>query len=183
MTAASGFVLTDKQFVVTRTARSGGVFATGLVPGSSIIGDAGEIGRVDRFGQAHLNGLTRGEASRVVLDEGLVAGSVATREAELLVVPGLIYGIGDRYRHQERSYQISIGSTGGSPAPGIVLRDENGDEVGYSGYDGIVTVDGRTKSIDFDDEEQTCHVAISGGKEEVDDLPRLVATCVTRPEP
>ena len=180
LNAATGFVFTDGEFTVTRSARSGGVFASGLVPGSTIIGDTGEIGRVDYLGQAHLNSLTRGETSRVLLDEGLIDGSPATREAELLMVPGLIYGIGDGYRHQERTYQISIVPAGRPPAAGMVLLDETGSEIGYSGYDGIVTVDSRAKSLSFEYEDQICHVAISGGEPEVDGLSQLVATCTLR---
>ena len=184
LSAATGFVWTDGDLVLTRTARSGGVFASGLAPGSAIIGDAGEIGVVDPFGQAHLNSLARGEKSRVVLDEGAVDGGTASREAELLVVPGLIYGIGERYRREERSYRLVIGAERAAPPPGTVLVDEEGTEVGYAGYDGIVTLDRPARELVFEAGEQTCRVGVTG-KEPVadDDLALLVADCTAKAGP
>ena len=164
--------------MLTRTARSGGVFASGLAPGSPIIGDAGEIGVVDPLGQAHLNSLARGEKSRVVLDEGAVDAGTASREAELLVVPGLIYGLGERYRRQERSYRLAIGAKHAAPPPGLVLLDEEGAEAGYAGYDGIVTLDRPATRLRFDDEERTCTVSITGREPVANDgLALLVADC------
>jgi len=184
LSAATGFVWTDGDLVLTRTARSGGVFASGLAPGSAIIGDAGEIGVVDPFGQAHLNSLARGEKSRVVLDEGAVDGGTASREAELLVVPGLIYGIGERYRREERSYRLVIGAERAAPPPGTVLVDEEGTEVGYAGYDGIVTLDRPARELVFEAGEQTCRVGVTGKEPVADDgLALLVADCTAKAGP
>lgn len=41
----------------------------------------------------------------------------------------------------------------------------------------IVTVDGRATSLSFENEGQTCHVAIAGSEPAVGGLPQLVATC------
>lgn len=177
LNAVTGFVATGGDFVVTRTARAGGVFASGLTPGSSVIGDKGEIGRVDYLGQVHLNSLRRGEPTRVVLDEGLADGSPVTREAELLVVPGRIYGIGVSNRRQLRTYRITMAPDGGTLPIGLVLVDEAGDDVGYSGYDGIVTVDGGARSLSFEHEGQSCNVPIAGAEPDAGGLPQLVATC------
>jgi outer membrane usher protein FimD/PapC len=177
LNAASGFVWTDGQFVLTRTARSGGVFASGLAPGSTVVGDSGTIGAVDWLGQAHLNSLARGEKSRVVLDEGTVDGGTGSREAEFLVVPGLIYGVGDSYRHLTRTFELAIGADRVAPPPGLVILDEDDKEVGYAGYDGIVTVDGLAKELHFENAEQTCRVTITGDEAVTDGLPQLVAAC------
>lgn len=184
LTAASGFVWADGELVLTRTARSGGVFASGLAPGSAIIGDAGEIGAVDALGQAHLNSLARGEKSRVVLDEGAVDGGTASREAELLVIPGLIYGIGERYRREERSYRLAIGAKHATPPPGLVLLDEDGAEAGYAGYDGIVTLNRPARELVFEAGEQTCRVRVTGKEPVADDgLALLVADCTAKAGP
>jgi hypothetical protein len=182
LNAASGFIWADNQFVLTRTARSGGVVASGLTPGSAIVGDTGEIGKVNYLGQSHLNSLTRGEKSRVVFDEGFVGAAAATREAELLAVPGLIYGIGKDYRRQERTYRLVIGPDRTSPTPGLVIFDEQGAEIGYAGYDGIVTLDGRARSLQFNDQDQDCRATISGKEAVEDGLAIVPATCAALSE-
>lgn len=66
---------------------------------------------------------------------------------------------------------------GGTLPIGLVLVDEAGDDVGYSGYDGIVTVDGGARSLSFEHEGQSCNVPIAGAEPDAGGLPQLVATC------
>lgn len=181
--AATGFVWTDDQFVLTRSSRAGGLFASGLVPGSDVIGDPGTIGRVNRLGHAHLNSLARTEKSRVILDEGLMDGGTARREAELLLVPGLIYGLGDRYRLQERSYRVLIAPDLQPPSPGLAIRDDSDNTVGYVGYDGIATVDGPAGRLHFTDRELMCTADTGAAESGEGGLPQLIATCVPVRDP
>jgi hypothetical protein len=174
--ATVGFALADGQFVLSRSALGGGVFASGLAPGSSVFVRTQEWGTTNRFGQVHLRGLR--ERARIDLDEGLLDGTgVASREANLLPVPGLFYGVGEEFRKQERSYRLVVGQNRVPVSAGLTMRDEDGDVIGYSGYDGVITLSGRPGVFEFQEPERVCRAEFTGNEAADDDLPVLHAIC------
>jgi len=173
----SGFAWVDGQFAVTRNARGGGFLASSLTPNSPIFINGNEVARSNPLGQAHVPAASRSSPARVTMHEDLgEEGQSITREREALLIPRYLYGLGEKYRKQERSYRLLVGSSRRTVSPGVSIYDANGEEIGVSGYDGIVTLMG-VGEFEFEDNGESCTGAVAGEDSGDQEPPTLTAIC------